>query len=175
MAIQAAVRAAAFLALAAVPRTAGWISARDLESSETSSPTPSPTSYPTGYYGYYYNESSSGHGNFTDTPSPNEPIPKPECDLNKTVSIRYSKTSERLYLEAGVLGERGGCVSIDQIWAARGGGTKGGAKAPLFAVDPETGLYSDTITGTWVLEESLYVEDGITLKVNYYGILIRTQ
>ncbi|CAN0520263.1 unnamed protein product [Scytosiphon promiscuus] len=109
---------------------------------------------------------SGHHGNFTDTPSPNEPIPKPECDMNKTVSIRYSKTTERLYLEAGVLGERGGCVSVDQIWAARGGGAKGGVKAPLFAVDPETGLYSDTITGTWLLEESLYVEDGITLKVN---------
>ena len=167
MALQAAVRAAAFLALA-VPRTAGSSSARGLESSETSSPTPSPTSYPTGYrYGYYFNESSTGHGNFTDTPSPNEPIPKPDCDLNKTVSIRYSKTSERLYLEAGVLGERGGCVSVEQIWAARGGGAKGGAKAPLFAVDPETGAYSDTITGTWLLEESLYVEDGITLKVTY--------
>lgn len=40
-----------------------------------------------------------------------------------------------------------------------------GAKAPLYAVDPVSGNYSDVITGTWLLEEDLYVEDGITLKV----------
>ena len=115
-----------------------------------------------------------GTADFVDTPSPNEPIPKPACDGNKTVSIRYSRTSERLYLEAAVVGDRGGCVSIDEIWAARGGGAKGGAKAPLFAVDPETGVYSDTITGTWLLEESLYVEDGITLKVSLFQRFLKS-
>eukprot|EP00752_Nemacystus_decipiens_P012441 g11022.t1 len=103
--------------------------------------------------------------NSTDTPSPNEPIPKPECDANKTVSVRYSATTGRLYLEAAVVGERGGCVTIDQIWEARGGGAKGGAKAPLYAIDPNTSAISENITGTWLLEEDLYVEDGITLKV----------
>lgn len=61
--------------------------------------------------------------NGTDTPSPNMPIPKPECNSTQPVSIRYSATTGRLYLEAGVEGERGGCVTVDQIWEARGGGT----------------------------------------------------
>ncbi|CAN0390933.1 unnamed protein product, partial [Ectocarpus fasciculatus] len=103
--------------------------------------------------------------NGTDTPSPNTPIPKPECNSTQPVSIRYSATTGRLYLEAGVEGERGGCVTVDQIWEARGGGTATGAKAPLYAVDPVSGEYSDVMTGTWLLEEDLYVEDGITLKV----------
>lgn len=135
----------------------------------TDSPTPSPhlskyvTASPTMMYmpGMLPNTSH----NSTDTPSPNEPIPKPECDANKTVSVRYSATTGRLYLEAAVVGERGGCVTIDQIWEARGGGTKAGAKAPLYAIDPITGAVSDNVTGTWLLEEDLYVEDGITLKV----------
>ncbi|CAB1104983.1 MEP4a [Ectocarpus sp. CCAP 1310/34] len=105
--------------------------------------------------------------NGTDTPSPNTPIPKPECNSTQAVSIRYSATTGRLYLEAGVEGERGGCVTVEQIWEARGGGTTTGAKAPLYAVDPVSGEYSDVITGTWLLEEDLYVEDGITLKVGY--------
>lgn len=93
-----------------------------------------------------------------DTPSPNEPIPKPDCNDSMNVTIRYSSTSARLYLES-TTGERGGCVTIGQIWEARGG------KAPLYAVDPVSGNISDSTTGTWLLTESLYVEDGITLKV----------
>lgn len=136
-------------------------------SATTDSPTPSPhmsdfaTASPTDMMMMPVNMSH----NSTDTPSPNDPIPKPECDTNKTVSVRYSATTGRLYLEAGVVGERGGCVTIEQIWEARGGGTKAGAKAPLYAVDPMTGAVSENITGTWLLEEDLYVEDGITLKV----------
>eukprot|EP00903_Cladosiphon_okamuranus_P020616 g18926.t1 len=132
----------------------------------TDSPTPSPTlyDYVTASPTMYTMPPTMPH-NSTDTPSPNEPIPKPECDVNQTVSVRYSATTGRLYLEAGVPGERGGCVTIDQIWEARGGGTKAGAKAPLYAVHPETGAVSENITGTWLLEEDLYVEDGIVLKV----------
>ncbi|CAM9370594.1 unnamed protein product, partial [Hapterophycus canaliculatus] len=100
-----------------------------------------------------------------DTPSPNEPIPKPECNATQAVAVRYSATTGRLYLESSTPGARGGCVTVDQIWTARGGGTKTGAKAPLYAVDPVNGSYSSVITGTWLLEEDLYVEDGITLKV----------
>eukprot|EP00904_Undaria_pinnatifida_P005807 jgi/Undpi1/2356/HiC_scaffold_13.g05739.m1 len=96
----------------------------------------------------------------TDTPSPNEPIPKPECDATTTVSIRYSSTSARLYLESADGTTRGGCVTLQQIWEHRGG------KAPLYAVDPDTGDVSETATGTWLLTEELFVEDGITLKVH---------
>lgn len=116
-----------------------------------------------------------------DTTSLNEPIPKPECDANNNVSIRYAATTGRLYLE-GVNGSRGGCVTIDQIWEARGGGAKGGAKPPLYAVDAATGNYSESMTGTWLLEEDLYVQDGVTLKVQQcpksqnhtyaYGVLV---
>lgn len=95
-----------------------------------------------------------------DTASPNEPIPKPECDANVTVSIRYSETTGRLYLESADNETRGGCVTLGQIFEAREG------KAPLYAVDPDSGDVSDTATGTWLLSEELYVEDGITLKVS---------
>eukprot|EP00904_Undaria_pinnatifida_P005809 jgi/Undpi1/2358/HiC_scaffold_13.g05741.m1 len=96
----------------------------------------------------------------TDTVSPNEPIPKPECDANATVSIRYSSTSQRLYLESADGTTRGGCVTLNDIWVERGG------KAPLYAVDAETGAVSTNATGTWLLTEELYIEDGITLQVH---------
>lgn len=96
---------------------------------------------------------------FTDTPSPNTAIEKPECNASIPVRLRYSSTSARMYLESADGETRGGCVTIDQIWEARAG------KEPLYAVDPDTGDISDTVTGTWLLTESLYVEDGITLKV----------
>ena len=94
-----------------------------------------------------------------DTASPNEPIPKPECDPDIAVSIRYSETTKRLYLESADGETRGGCVTLGQIFEAREG------KEPLDAVDPESGDVSDTATGTWLLSEELYVEDGITLQV----------
>lgn len=92
----------------------------------------------------------------------NDVIDQPECDSSKTVSIRYSSTSQRLYLEAAEDGERGGCVTLTDIFDARAG------KAPLYAVDPDTGDRVDEPTGTWLLTESLYVEDGITLNVSRY-------
>ena len=94
-----------------------------------------------------------------DTESPNDPIPKPECDSSTAVSIRYSSVSARLYLESADGSTRGGCVTLQQIWEERGG------KEPLYAVDSDTGDVSATVTGTWLLTEELFVEDGITLKV----------
>lgn len=90
----------------------------------------------------------------------NEPIEEPDCDASKTVNIRYASTSKRLYLEAAEPGERGGCMTLSEIFEARAG------KAPLYAVDPATGSRVEEITGTWLLTESLYVEDGITLNVS---------
>ena len=94
-----------------------------------------------------------------DTVSPNDPIPKPECDSNVTVSIRYASTTQRLYLESADGSTRGGCVTLTQIWENMAG------RAPLFPVESTSGDVSDTATGTWLLTESLYVEDGITLQV----------
>lgn len=94
-----------------------------------------------------------------DTPSPNKPIPKPACDASRTVSIRYSSRSSRMYLESDDGSTRGGCVSLTQIWERRRG------KPPVYAVDPESGDISHSATGTWLLTEELFVQDGITLNV----------
>lgn len=102
---------------------------------------------------------SSRQAQAVDTPSPNSPIAKPDCDANTTVSIRYSSSSARLYLESGDGTTRGGCVTVRAIWEELGG------KPPIYAVDPNSGAVSDSVTGTWLLTQSLYVEDGITLKV----------
>lgn len=60
----------------------------------------------------------AGAGN---TPSPNEPIPKPMCNSTNQISIRYSMTTARLYIESAGNGTRGGCVSLSAIWEARSG------------------------------------------------------
>ena len=96
-----------------------------------------------------------------DTASPNDAIDKPDCDSSITVSIRYSSSSERLYLESDDGSTRGGCVTLTEIWEDLDG------SAPLYAVDADSGEVSDTATGTWLLTESLYVEDGITLQVTH--------
>lgn len=103
--------------------------------------------------------SSTRQARAADTRSPNSAIPKPDCDANTTVSVRYSSSSARLYLESADGTTRGGCVTLRGIWEELGG------KAPVYAVDPDSGDVSDSVTGTWLLTESLYVEDGITLKV----------
>lgn len=90
----------------------------------------------------------------------NDPIPQPECDANKTVSIRYASTTARLYLEAAVSGDRGGCVTLTDIFEARAG------QGPLYPVDPADGTRVEAATGTWLLTEDLYIEDGITLNVS---------
>lgn len=94
------------------------------------------------------------------TAAVNDVIEQPECDATKAVNIRYASSSERLYLEAAEDGQRGGCVNLTAIFEERAG------KAPLYAVDPDTGDRVDEPTGTWLLTESLYVEDGITLYVS---------
>ncbi|CAM9404971.1 unnamed protein product [Laminaria digitata] len=95
-----------------------------------------------------------------DTPSPNAPIPKPQCDASITVSIRYSSVSARLYLVSADGSTRGGCVTLSQIWERRRG------KPPVYAVNPKNGDISDSATGTWLLTEELFVQDGITLNVH---------
>ena len=96
-----------------------------------------------------------------DTASPNDAIDKPDCDSSITVSIRYSSSSERLYLESDDGSTRGGCMTLTEIWEDLDG------SAPLYAVDADSGDVSDTATGTWLLTETLYVEDGITLQVTH--------
>lgn len=80
----------------------------------------------------------------------NTPIPKPVCDASKEISVRYSSTSERIYLES-VDGSRGGCASPTTIYEALGDAS------PLFPLET---------AGEWMLSESLYILDGITLNLH---------
>lgn len=98
-------------------------------------------------------------GDAADTASPNAAISKPKCDSGTTVLPRYSLSSASLYLESADGSTRGGCMTLTEIWEYLDG------SAPLFAVDPDSGDVSSTATGTWLLTETLYVEDGITLQV----------
>lgn len=81
----------------------------------------------------------------------NTPIPKPVCDASKEISVRYSSTSQRIYLES-LDGSRGGCASPATVHQALGD------SSPLYPLETP---------GQWKLDESLYVLDGITL--NLYG------
>ena len=101
-------------------------------------------------------------GDAMDTASPNDAIAKPECDSTAAVSFRYSSGSERLYVESGDGTTRSGCVTLTEIWEWLDG------SAPLYAVDPASGDVSNTATGTWLLTEHLWIEDGITLKVSFF-------
>lgn len=95
-----------------------------------------------------------------DTASPNDAIAKPKCDSSTTVSFRYSSGSERVYVESEDGSTRGGCVTLTDIWEWLDG------SAPLYAVDPDSGDLSNTATGTWLLTEHLWIEDGITLEAS---------
>lgn len=96
----------------------------------------------------------------------NAVIEEPSCDSSKSVSIRYASTTKRLYVEASTAGARGGCATLTDIFDARDG------KGPLYPVNPSTGARVSSPTGTWLLTEELYVEDGITLNVSpgYHGM-----
>ena len=81
----------------------------------------------------------------------NTPVAKPVCDATKIISFRYSSTSQRIYLESAD-GLRGGCATPTSVYEALG------AASPLYPLETP---------GEWMLDESLYVLDGIVLNV--YG------
>lgn len=80
----------------------------------------------------------------------NTQIPKPSCDASKEVSVRYSSTSQRIYVES-LDGTRGGCTSLSHVYE-----TLGADSSPLYPLETE---------GEWYLGNELYVLDGITLEV----------
>ena len=94
-----------------------------------------------------------------NTASPNSAIPKPTCDPSLSVSLRYSHSSERLYVESANGSTRGGCITLTEIWEQLDG------DGPLYAVKSSNGDISSSATGTWLLTEHLWIEDGITLQV----------
>ena len=91
-----------------------------------------------------------------NTASPNKAISKPGCNSSAKVSIKHS--SGTVYVEKGG-SKRGGCVTLKKIWQELGSG------GPLYPVDASSGDASTKATGTWLLEDDLIVEDGITLQV----------
>lgn len=101
--------------------------------------------------------------------SENDVIEEPDCDSSASVNIRYATTTARLYLEAATAGERGGCMTLTDIYNDRGD------EGPLYPVDPSTGTRVSTATGTWLLTEDLYVEDGITLNVSLIRAVVLLQ
>jgi len=77
-------------------------------------------------------------------------VPKPTCDPSKEVSVRYSSTSNRIYLES-LDGTLGGCMTLTGIYEK---------------LQPNETVLSVT-SGEWFLGSELIVEDGITLEI--YG------
>lgn len=73
------------------------------------------------------------------------------CDASKDIAVRYSSTSQRIYLDS-VDGSRGGCASPTYIHQALG------ATSPLYPLETP---------GEWMLTESLFILEGIT--INLYG------
>ena len=84
----------------------------------------------------------------------NTPVPKPVCDASKSISVRYSSTSQRIYLESAD-GSRGGCATPTSVYEALG---------------EESPFYPLETPGEWMLDESLYILDGIVLNVYGTGI-----
>ncbi|CAM9724294.1 unnamed protein product [Laminaria digitata] len=84
----------------------------------------------------------------------------PECaamDLvNYNVSdyIRWSGTSDRLYLENGA------CLTVGDIYEARGD-----KLGPIYPFDEESQTIARNVTGSWYLSSTLYVTQGSTLVV----------
>ncbi|CAM9422628.1 unnamed protein product [Ascophyllum nodosum] len=82
----------------------------------------------------------------------------PECEpldltkYNLTDYIRWSTTSDRLYLE------KGACVTLTDIWEARVAG-------PVYPFDDETGQLAASPTGSWYIGSSLYIQEGSTLMI----------
>lgn len=102
---------------------------------------------------------ASRRADAADTVSPNAAIPKPLCNSTIAVSLRYSPSSELLHVESANGVTRGGCITLTEIWERMAG------TAPVYAVHPGSGGVSDTATGTWLVTEHLWIEDGITLQV----------
>ena len=84
----------------------------------------------------------------------NTPVPKPVCDSSRDTSVRYSSTSQRIYVESAD-GSRGGCASPTTVYQALG------TTSPLYPLETP---------GEWMLGESLYILDGITFNLHGTGV-----
>eukprot|EP00903_Cladosiphon_okamuranus_P017823 g16402.t1 len=86
----------------------------------------------------------------------------PPLDLvnyNMTDYIRYSTTSDMLYLENGA------CVTMEDIFHARIDSFTGENKGPVYPFDEETKTLAANVTGSWYLGSSLFVTEGSRLIV----------
>ena len=95
------------------------------------------------------------------TPTSNMVYEKPVCDSSLRPVVRYSSSSERIYLEAEEKDKRGGCMTLLEMWEF----TKSSYPDILHPID-EFGAAVDTgTTGKWQLNVDLYVTDGTTLQI----------
>jgi len=69
------------------------------------------------------------------------------CISSVEVSVRFSSSSDRLYVEAT---EPGGCISPSEIYNSFNGSK---TASPLYSLE----------TGVWNLDSDFYIEDGVTL------------
>lgn len=87
-------------------------------------------------------------------------IPMPRCDRNAEITVRYARTSRRVYVE-NANGQRGGCAWITDVYNAIKHTTDA-----LLPVYPSNSSESPYRTGIWLLSQHLYVLDGVTLNVS---------
>lgn len=77
------------------------------------------------------------------------------------VSVRYIPDLKRVYVEPATGSNGlGACATLTQIWE-----NLPQLNSPLYAINTTTSAVSEVPTGTWLLTEDLYIEDGITLSV----------
>lgn len=80
---------------------------------------------------------------------------KPYCDPNIPSYFDKKDNTIKSFNKGG---PRGGCFTLTDIW-------KELDQNILFAIDPSTEIISKVPTGTWMLTEDLFIQDGITLNV----------
>ena len=95
------------------------------------------------------------------TPTLNTVYPKPSCSATTSLAqIRYSSTSDRIYVEHDESSQNPPCITVGEVWESLA------PKYPdtLHPID-ELGNFANSSTGKWMLNSDLYVLDGVTLRI----------
>lgn len=84
------------------------------------------------------------------------------CSPRSTIELNKSADAQHLD------GDRGGCVTLTELYNARLDPEDGKPMGPLYIMDSNDDVLDDADdnpTGRWLLAGSLYIQDGITLLV----------
>lgn len=76
------------------------------------------------------------------------------CNDSIPVSVSVSN-DQRIHVNSN---QNGGCITLTDVWKAL-------ESEHLIPIDPVTKRHSLIYTGTWYLNEDLYIEDGVTLNL----------